>query len=309
MTRVRIEGARAVVLAGGEGTRLQQLTTQIEGYACPKQFCRLLGDESLLSQTRQRLKPLFDPHEITTVVTKEHEPYYKRDLDDSAQAVIVQPENRGTGIAIAVAILSLRELDSDAVVAAFPSDHYYSNEGAFLDVVAAGLEAARANAESIILVGAEATCPETEYGWIEPVQEVDIRFAPVRVHRFWEKPDPATADKLLRRRCLWNTFVTLGRVSTLVDVLCEAAPEAMLTLASGVMNNDLAPSYESVPAIDFSRDVLATRPDRLLVIRSAASGWTDVGNPQRVFATLAREGITPQWLESLHRSTDLSIAS
>jgi mannose-1-phosphate guanylyltransferase len=149
-------------------------------------------------------------------------------------------------------------------------------------------------------VGAEATWPETEYGWIEPVQALpkDIRFAPARVRQFWEKPTLATAQDLLRRRCLWNTFVTIGRVSTFIEVLCQAAPNAMLTLSAAVMENDLDSSYGLIPSIDFSRDVLASQPERLLVVRDAVSGWTDLGNPNRVLDTLKRQGIAPAWLES-----------
>ena len=41
-------GAWGVLLAGGDGTRLQSLPTRIEGNARPKQSRRILGDQSLL---------------------------------------------------------------------------------------------------------------------------------------------------------------------------------------------------------------------------------------------------------------------
>jgi len=45
----------AVILAGGDGTRLRELTRRIVGDDRPKQFCRILGSETLLDQTRQRV--------------------------------------------------------------------------------------------------------------------------------------------------------------------------------------------------------------------------------------------------------------
>ena len=66
----RPSAAWGVLLAGGDGTRLQALTTKIEGDARPKQFCRMLGDETLLTQTRRRISPLFDANKMITVVTK-----------------------------------------------------------------------------------------------------------------------------------------------------------------------------------------------------------------------------------------------
>jgi pimeloyl-ACP methyl ester carboxylesterase len=118
--------------------------------------------------------------------------------------VIAQPENRGTGVAIATAILMLRDLDPEAIVAAFPCDHHYSDEAAFLNVIEAGIEVARSSDDTIVLIAAEATYPETEYGWIEPVQSAQngARFAPARVRQFWEKPTLALAYDLQRRGCL-----------------------------------------------------------------------------------------------------------
>ena len=293
--------AWGVLLAGGDGTRLQPLTTRIEGDTRPKQFCRMLGDETLLTQTRRRISPLFDADKVITVVTKKHEAFYSREPGIWPQtAVIVQPENRGTGVGIATAILMLRDLDPEAIVAAFPCDHHYSDEAAFLNVIEAGMLAARNNFDAIVLIGAEATNPETEYGWIEPVQALanGACFAPARVRQFWEKPTLATACDLHNRGCLWNTFVTIGRVSAFIDVLCSAAANPMLRLSAGIVENDLDSAYRSIPAIDFSRDVLASQPERFLVIRDATSGWTDLGNPSRVFDTLERERIAPAWLES-----------
>ena len=40
----------ALILAGGEGTRLRTLTTQIAGDERPKQFCALLDGETLRAQ-------------------------------------------------------------------------------------------------------------------------------------------------------------------------------------------------------------------------------------------------------------------
>ena len=70
----------AIVLAGGDGTRLQNLTQKIEGDARPKQFSRIFGDRSLLSHTRERLKPIFGDHRSMFVVTKKHENFYTEEL-------------------------------------------------------------------------------------------------------------------------------------------------------------------------------------------------------------------------------------
>jgi mannose-1-phosphate guanylyltransferase len=82
----------AVMLAGGDGTRLQDLTVKIAGDSRPKQFCSILGGESLLAQTRARLEPLFQVERELFLVTRAHETYYRqelRDVDDTR--IISQP--------------------------------------------------------------------------------------------------------------------------------------------------------------------------------------------------------------------------
>ena len=59
----------AVLLAGGDGIRLRDLTRKIVGDYRPKQFCPIVGEESLLSQTRARLSPLFSDDRQVFVVS------------------------------------------------------------------------------------------------------------------------------------------------------------------------------------------------------------------------------------------------
>lgn len=112
----------AVVLAGGDGTRLQSLTRKIAGDSRPKQFCSIFGGETLLAQTRARLASLVDVDRELFVVTRAHEAYYREELrsvDDSC--ILPQPLNRGTGAAMALALAHLLRRDKDAVIVFVPS--------------------------------------------------------------------------------------------------------------------------------------------------------------------------------------------
>jgi len=88
----------------------------------------------------------------------------------------------------------------------------------------------------------------------------------------------------------------MGRVRAFIDALCAAVPKTILALSVETMESGLSASYRAIAPIDFSRDVLATQSDRLLVIRDAASRWTDLGRPSRVLETIASEGLAPNWL-------------
>jgi mannose-1-phosphate guanylyltransferase len=130
------------------------------------------------------------------VVTKAHETFYREELSDAdASRVIVQPANRGTGVAIIVALLRVLQHGTDAIVAFFPSDHFFADDAAFAATVQSAIGAARKHTESLILIGAKPRWPEAEYGWIEPGAPItNGRRTPLlRVSRYWEKPPLAMA--------------------------------------------------------------------------------------------------------------------
>ncbi len=159
----------AVLLAGGDGVRLRDLTRRIAGDSRPKQFCRIIRGESLFRQTRTRVDPVFLRDRQVFVFSRVHERYYAEDLSDAGDSrVIEQPANRGTGIAIITALLHVLQRDPYAVVTFFPCDHFYSDDDSFRLTIRAAVECAEQNSESIVLVGAAAEYPEVDYGWIEP---------------------------------------------------------------------------------------------------------------------------------------------
>jgi mannose-1-phosphate guanylyltransferase len=85
--------------------------------------------------------------------------------------------------------------------------------------------------DSVVLLGAKAHYAEVEYEWIDFGPAISNAPAPLlRVNRFWEKPSLQQAQTLLRRGCLWNTFVTVGRASTFVDLLRSQPPEVILSI-------------------------------------------------------------------------------
>jgi NAD(P)-dependent dehydrogenase (short-subunit alcohol dehydrogenase family) len=123
-----------------------------------------------------------------------------------------------------------------------------------------------------------------------------------RVNRVWEKPSMLQAQELLRRGCLWNTFVTAGRASTFLKVLCAEVPNVVLAINKAPADNELEAAYRVMPAVDLSHQVFAPQPHRLLTVRDVTSGWADLGSPTRVMEILARNNIHPPWLREEYKS-------
>ena len=295
-----------VILAGGDGVRLRSLTRLVSGDDRPKQFSPLLEGRTLLAQTRLRIAESIDRNRTLFVLTRAHEPFYKNELEKVPPGrMLVQPSTRGTLPAILWSLFRIVRYDQRALVAFFPSDHHYSKESEFMTGVVSAFDLAETNGQSVILLGAPATHPEIDYGWIEP-GATDLSGDALRpIERFWEKPSYPIAQSLLDRGCLWNTFVMVGSVAAFLGMIRDTCPtqyrafEPMLSLPDSAMEAErMQQVYDQLPTADFSRQVLAVSTDNLAVSSLGDIGWSDLGDPHRLISTLYESGIETPWASS-----------
>jgi mannose-1-phosphate guanylyltransferase len=294
-----------VILAGGEGVRLRSLTRLISGDDTPKQFCPLVGGQTLLANTRQRIAPYIAPERTLFVLSKSHERFYTGELSEIPSAqMLVQPANRGTLAAILCSLLQIVQVDRQAVVAFFPSDHYYGNEQRFMAGVRLALGLAQSNPETVILLGAAATHAEVEYGWLEAEPAIS-RDGLLRVKRFWEKPSRPVAQRLFDRGCIWNTFVMVGRAQAFLDLIRASAVDFYLACepllaryGAAIDAGMLKTVYDELPTADFSKSVLSTSPEKLGVLNLGDVGWSDLGVPERVLRMWSETGVESRWVHS-----------
>ncbi len=80
-----------VLLAGGDGRRLRELTRFICGDERPKQFCPLLGEETLVEEAWRRAERSIEGKQLLYSVTRTHEDHYERVLGRQCGQRIVQP--------------------------------------------------------------------------------------------------------------------------------------------------------------------------------------------------------------------------
>jgi mannose-1-phosphate guanylyltransferase len=298
----------AVVLAGGDGTRLKSLTRKIAGDERPKQFCSVLGGATLLEETQRRAALELARERTLYVLNRMHEPYYAPILDhEPAANLVIQPRNAGTAPAILYSLLRIAAVEPDAVVAIFPSDHYISDNRAFMAHIRTALDSAQLRRDLIILLGVEPESPEVEYGWIEPNGSLKGHARVYGVRRFWEKPNQMLAQVLQLRGCLWNSFVMVASVRALLEIIESSTPElyrafACMTSLFGtrVETRAIDNLYQRVEEVNFSHRVLALRPERLAVLKVTGVRWNDLGEPKRVMASLAMAGVRPRWLDTPH---------
>ena len=299
----------AVILAGGDGSRLKSLTRAIAGDERPKQFCPILNNETLLDVTRKRVARKIAPENTFFSLTAKHERFYSALLGNiSPHQLIVQPENKGTAPAILYSLMRLSKIDAEATVAFFPSDHYFSDDAAFMNNVETAFQAVAMNPDSLVLLGIEPDSAETSYGWIEPEESLfgNLAKAVSQVKRFWEKPAAETARLLMTRSCLWNSFVMVGKVKTFLKLIEKHAPELykMFAASSAAFQTSTEKAtvralYAWILEVNFSSEILEKAAGELYVLRVADVGWSDWGEPQRVLGTLENLGLQPDWLRAV----------
>jgi mannose-1-phosphate guanylyltransferase len=286
----------ALLLAGGDGMRLRSMTRELAGDDRPKQFCRVMGGETLLEQTWRRALFAVRRTQVMAVVTERHERFYKTLLSAiGIQQVVSQPQNRGTAPGILYPLLRLAALAPDASVAIFPSDHYVSDDRRFAAHVDSAFLTAEADPGRVVLLGIIPDTHEAEYGWIEPGAPLRVSDGRTtqRVSRFWEKPDAAFAEALRGRGCVWNSFVMVGRVRAFLGLIRDCLPSlydafAALGPVTGAEGESraVAALYRWLAPTDFSRDVLSARPEALGVIPVWGVIWSDLGSPERVLRVM-----------------------
>jgi len=260
----------------------------------------MLGRETLLEQTRRRAALAIPPARVLVALTRSHERYYAPILASAPpHCTLVQPEDRGTAAPILYGALRIAAVEPMGALAVLPSDHWVSDDSAFMAHVGAAFSALRLRPDLVVLLG---FVPETaEYGWIEPADRIPGT-ALLRVAGFWEKPALGLAQALPGRGCLWNSSVMIARIPALLALFRSAVPELARAFAAiepmlGTIAEPRAVRslYRTLGAMSFSDEVLARRPANLAVLPVEGVRWSDWGRPQRVIDTLGRLGTEPAW--------------
>lgn len=267
-----------VVLCGGAGTRLWPASRPER----PKQFLDLVSEASLFQETIRRVAPLAaEEGAVLVVAGRDHAVAIGAQLGDMPAVMLVEPEGRDSGPAMAAAAEWIFRRDPAGVALFVASDHHIPDAEGFRAAVREGVRAAEAG--RIVTFGVKPTEPSPAYGYIQPQGS---GLSPVR--RFVEKPDRARAAEYVAAGYLWNSGNFVARADVLLEELDAYAPEVARAARAALPAGDatrieLDPAFAAAPRISIDYAVME-KSGRVSVL-PVGFGWSDLGAWDAVAAT------------------------
>jgi mannose-1-phosphate guanylyltransferase len=274
-----------VILAGGRGTRFWPLSRQRRA----KQLLALDGKQTMIQQTVSRLLPISTPSRMWVITNEFSRREIVRQLPRlGTKQILAEPVGRNTAPAIGLAAFILLNLEPDAVLGLFPSDHVIGDEKQYVDVLRQAIKIA-ATGDNIVVLGVRPTRAETGYGYIEAGSA--FQGDALRVKRFTEKPDAARAEEFVKAgNYFWNSGMFLWSARTLTRALLQHLPKTAnllqqiaATFGTRKFAAAFARLYPRCENISIDYAVLEPRSaegeqDSNIICLPADFGWNDLGS-------------------------------
>lgn len=272
----------ALIMAGGKGTRFWPLSTEEK----PKQFLNLIGEETMIQMTVNRIKPIIPIERVFVCAGEMYVDLVKEQLPElPEQNIIVEPEGRNTAPCIALSAFVIKKYYKDANMIVLPSDHLISDEEEFRNVIKNADEFVKENKEAIITLGMEPTRPETGYGYIRySKDEKEINnHKVIKVDAFVEKPNKERAKAYIKEgNYLWNGGMFLWSADNILNQIEKYSNDTYKALkdieivANEEIQELINNNYHKTEAISIDYAVME-KSDSIYVVPSRF-GWDDVGS-------------------------------
>ncbi|MDA9566387.1 mannose-1-phosphate guanylyltransferase/mannose-6-phosphate isomerase [Planktomarina temperata] len=280
-----------VLLCGGSGTRLWPLSRKSH----PKQFVKLMGEESLFQSSALRLSGtgFGEPSVVTGSDFRFMVVEQLAAVKITPRDILIEPSARNTAAAICAAAIALEAKEGESLMLVAPSDHIIPDGNGFRATVQAAAPVALDG--QIVTFGIRPDRAETGYGWLELTAKPSDEFAPVAqpLSSFVEKPNAEAAEALLEGGMhLWNAGIFLFSTATILKAFEQHAPKTLSGVRDAFEHAEADLGFTRLAAEHWSRleDIsidyaVMERAPNLSVVPYGGK-WSDLGDWQAMW----REG-------------------
>ena len=274
-----------VILSGGAGSRLWPLFRE----AYPKQLIALVGEQTLLQTTVQRLASLENLHPPLVVCNQQHRFMAAEQIQAVGvmpAAILLEPVARDTAPAIACAALEAlaqcNEGDEPLLLVA-PADHVIQTGAKFAHAIRIGIREAAAG--RLVTFGVPPTYAETGYGYLKTEDSAKADGEARVAVRFIEKPSADDAAALIEAgHCYWNSGIFAFKARRYLEELGRYAPA--IREATERAHREATPdlgflrldpeSFARSPTLSVDYAVMEHASD--VVVVPLGADWSDVGS-------------------------------
>lgn len=272
----------ALIMAGGKGTRFWPLSTEEK----PKQFLNLIGNETMIQMTINRIKPIIPIERIFVCTGEIYVDLVKEQLPELPDRnIIVEPEGRNTTPCIALSSFVINRYYKNSTMVVLPSDHLINDEEEFRRIILEADKFIENNDKAIITLGMEPSRVETGYGYIKCSEnktkslEKDV----IKVEKFVEKPNKELANEYVSSgNYLWNGGMFIWTVENILSEISKYSPNTFEALnkieevEEEKLQDLINKEYINTEAISIDYAVLE-KSKEVYVIPSDF-GWDDIGS-------------------------------
>ncbi|OPJ60891.1 mannose-1-phosphate guanylyltransferase [Clostridium oryzae] len=272
-----------LIMAGGKGERFWPLSTDEK----PKQFLNLLGKDTMIQMTVNRMKKIVPIDRIFVVTGEKYVDLLRQQIPDLPERnIIVEPIGRNTAPCIALSALVIDKFYEDSEMVVVPSDHLVTEEDKFIKVIASSSEFVKKNQEAIVTIGIKPDRPEIGYGYIKANMKLktgSILFSDFyKVDKFVEKPTLDRAKQyMLQHEYLWNSGMFIWKTKNILKLIQKYLPntyeilEQLSKIAEEDFQKVLRDRYMDVDNISIDYGIMEKAEN--IYVAPAEFGWDDVG--------------------------------